>query len=220
MHLFKATKNLKAVDDLKDSRIISECLGIQLGDMMAAAPEHFRYADALISAGINAFAKKGKAAKKRDMVAGATGAARSSINATIRKDKKLRPSAPKAWNTATAVEVNKKIENTVWSEVKKAYSKALRDKADLQLPNGDLTTMMTASLMGVGLHKSGAGDHISRRSFTTGLFALTGATFYFGGVADASAANKSLVSGVNRDVRSYVKGKFNQIVDRMKKAIN
>lgn len=187
---------------------------------MSAAPEHFRYADALISSGINAFAKKGKSARKRDMIAGATGAARSSINATIRKDKKLRPAAPKAWNSATAIKANQRIENVVWGEVKKAYRKALRDKADLNLPDSDLTKIMTASLLGVGLHQKSDDQKISRRGFATGLFALTGATVYFGGVGEARADNKSLIASINRDVKSYVKGKFNQIVDRMKKAIN
>lgn len=187
---------------------------------MAASPENFKYADALISSGIKAFARKGKSTRKRDMVAGATGAARSSINATIRKDKKLRPAAPKAWNSATAVKANQRIESTVWTEVKKAYRQALRDKADLNLPDSDITKIMTASLVGVGLNRTGDTQQISRRGFTTGLFAITGATIYFGGVDEARADNKSLIAKISRDVKSYVKGQYNQIVERMKRAIN
>lgn len=187
---------------------------------MSASPEHIRYADALITAGINAFAKTGKSTRKRQMVAAARAAAGASMRATIKKDKKLRPSAPKSWNSATAADVNKKIEDIVWKEVKKAYRQALREKANLDLPDSEIPRIMTASLLGFAFTPNvKGGKALSRRAFVTGAVAVTGSAVFFGSTNSAMASNKGLIRSISKDVKAYVKSKYNSIVARMKQAI-
>lgn len=189
---------------------------------MAATREHYTYADALITSGIKAFARNGKKTKKNQMVTAAKSAARASAAATIKLDKKLRPNAPKSWNSATAIEVNKRIENIAWKEMQAIYKAALKKRADLNLPEDQniLRNIMHASLFGIpAATKSSSASNISRRHLTLGLTILAGNAIVLGGTSIALADNKSLIAEVNKDVKGYLKGKRTTNISRMDKAL-
>ncbi|MEM9279599.1 MAG: hypothetical protein AAGA76_13580 [Pseudomonadota bacterium] len=184
---------------------------------MATSPEHFRYADALITSAINAYGSKGDKAKKRDMIAGATPAARRSSAAAIKKDKILRPSRPPSWNSATAIEINKRIQDIVWKEVTKAYKKAKRKRTDVDpLLFGD--EILPAALFGVAAKNQNSQQALSRRSFV-GAIVLGGVALTLLDTDAANAANNSLVREVSRDIKSYVRGKSAEIEARLAAAL-
>jgi len=188
---------------------------------MATSREHFNYADALIASGIKAFGSKGKKAKRRDMINGATGAAKASFSAAVSKDKKLRPNSPKGWNSATADKINKNIEAIVWKELKASYKRVSRKKkTDLHDVFGNKSQY--AMLLGLGSIKKPntavTQKGISRRSLLLGISTTSAAMILYGTNA-AYADNKSLIRSVVKDIKAYVKSKRKAIDNKMAAAI-
>lgn len=187
---------------------------------MATIPQqHYRYADALIGSAVKAFARNGNKTKKSEMIAGAKSAERSSLAAAIKHDKKLRPNSPKAWNTATAIKVNKSIQDIVWKEVRSAYRKVRRKKASIDHLNDHINTeTMLASMFGLGAVSGSGATKLNRRTLILGATVITAASVTVG-VKEAWADNNAYIGAVKRDIRAYVKGKRSQIEKSLAAAI-
>ncbi len=172
---------------------------------MPAAKKHFRYADALISASVKEFSKKGPRASKRAVIAATKAPAKASYTASYNEDKRRRPNNPKSNWSATAATVNRNIENTVWKTTKSAYKKVKREKSELYQPViGNGTSY--AALLGLAANRRQLPTGMSRRALLIGgSITLTSALVLAS--TDARAENWGYVNEVKSDINAYVASK-------------
>jgi len=185
---------------------------------MAISKQHFAYADALITSAIREFAAKGKKARKAGMVSGAKSAERLSIAAAIKDDKKLRPNAPKSWNTATAQKAVRVIQDLAWKEASAAYKKVKRKKTHY-LPPSNIefgSPTMLAGLFAFGIKSDNSAAALSRRKFIAGVGVTALGVFV---TSEARAENRSYIAAVKRGVKAYLAGKRASIEKAMAAAL-
>ena len=185
---------------------------------MPVAKEHYKYADALISSAITEFATNGNKARKTGMISGAKGAEQLSIAAAIREDKKLRPNVPGDWYNITARKVVRVIQDAAWKEASSAYKKVKRKKTNYLPPTGievDSITMV-AGLVAFAVKRNEPETTITRRKFIAGaMVTILGVLL----TSEARAENRSYISAVRRDVKSYLATKRDSIEKAMAAAL-
>ncbi|MEX0345820.1 MAG: hypothetical protein AB3N20_12920 [Rhizobiaceae bacterium] len=172
---------------------------------MPAAKRHFRYADALISASVKEFSKKGPRASKRAVIKATKAPGRASYTASYNEDKRRRPKNPASNWSATAAAINRNIENRVWKTTKSAYNKVRREKSELYQPViGNGTSF--AALLGLATTHHRLPTQISRRALLVGGSATLTSALVLAST-DARAENWGYIGEVKSDINAYVASK-------------